>query len=116
MFYRGTCNFTAQPIFDTLRGHESRPRCHDTMLRYAVTLQVYTHPHTRRTSKNDCMFSNYCSNHSDMCLRKVYEDVSICLFIYLFMHYLSNYLFMCLFTYFIANSSMGIISLVQRSM
>ena len=29
--------------FDTLRGHESRPQCHDTVLRYAVTLQVWTH-------------------------------------------------------------------------
>jgi len=27
-----------------LRGHESRPHCHDTVLRYAVTLQVWTHP------------------------------------------------------------------------
>jgi hypothetical protein len=29
--------------FDMLRGHESRPHCHDTMLRYAVTLQVCNH-------------------------------------------------------------------------
>ena len=27
-----------------LRGHESRSQCHDTVLRYAVTLQVCTHP------------------------------------------------------------------------
>jgi hypothetical protein len=26
-----------------LRGHKSRPHCHDTVLRYAVTLQVCTH-------------------------------------------------------------------------
>jgi hypothetical protein len=30
--------------FDTLRVHESRPHCHDTVLRYAVTVQVCTHP------------------------------------------------------------------------
>jgi len=30
--------------FDTLRGHESRPLSHDMVLRYAVTLQVCTHP------------------------------------------------------------------------
>jgi len=29
-----------------LRGHESRPHCHDAVLRYAVTLQVWTHPNT----------------------------------------------------------------------
>jgi hypothetical protein len=28
----------------TLRGHELRPHCHDTVLRYAVTLQVCTYP------------------------------------------------------------------------
>ena len=26
------------------RGDESHPHCHDTVLRYAVTLQVCTHP------------------------------------------------------------------------
>jgi len=30
-------------VFDTLRGHKSRPHCHDTVLRYAVTLQVFTY-------------------------------------------------------------------------
>ena len=30
-------------LFDTLRGHESHPHCHDKVLRYAVTLQVCTH-------------------------------------------------------------------------
>jgi hypothetical protein len=40
-------NVTAKPTFDTLRGHESRPHCHDTVLRYAVTLQVCTHPYRR---------------------------------------------------------------------
>jgi hypothetical protein len=35
-----------KPTFDTLRGHESRPHCHDTALRYAVTLQVCTHLYT----------------------------------------------------------------------
>jgi hypothetical protein len=32
-----------------LRGHESRPHCHDTVLRYAVTLQVCTqlNPHIK---------------------------------------------------------------------
>jgi hypothetical protein len=34
------------PTFDKLRGHESRPHCHDKVLRYAVTLQVCTHPNT----------------------------------------------------------------------
>ena len=29
-----------------LRGHESRPHCHDTVLWYAVTLQVCSHPKT----------------------------------------------------------------------
>jgi len=29
--------------FDTLRSQESRPHCHDTVLRYAVTWQVRTH-------------------------------------------------------------------------
>jgi len=28
---------------DTLRGKESRSHCHDTVLSYAVTLQVWTH-------------------------------------------------------------------------
>jgi hypothetical protein len=28
--------------FDTLHGHESRPRCNDTVLRYVVALQVCT--------------------------------------------------------------------------
>ena len=37
--------------FDTLRGHESRPHCHDTVLRYAVTLQVFTHP--KRVNDSD---------------------------------------------------------------
>ena len=32
-------------LLETLRGHESRPHCHDTVLRYAVTLQVCTHPY-----------------------------------------------------------------------
>jgi hypothetical protein len=32
-----------KPTFDTLRGHESHPHCHDTVLWYAVTLQVCTH-------------------------------------------------------------------------
>jgi hypothetical protein len=36
-------NVTGLPTFDTLRGHESRPHCHDTVLRYAVTLQVCTY-------------------------------------------------------------------------
>jgi hypothetical protein len=35
--------FPRNQTFDTLRGHESRPHCHDTVLRYAVTLQVCTH-------------------------------------------------------------------------
>jgi hypothetical protein len=35
----------------TLRGHESRPHCHDTVLRYAVTLQVCTHPKSARRNK-----------------------------------------------------------------
>ena len=48
---------------------------------------------TRLTCKNDCMFSNYCSNHLDTCLRKICEEVSIYLFIrYLFI-YLCTYLF-----------------------
>ena len=38
---RATCH---TPNFDTLRGHESRPHCHNTVLRCAVTLQVCTHP------------------------------------------------------------------------
>jgi hypothetical protein len=33
----------ALPTFDTLHGHKSRPHCHDTVLRHAVTLQVCTH-------------------------------------------------------------------------
>ena len=32
-------------LFYTLRGHESRPHCRDMVLRYAVTLQVCTHPY-----------------------------------------------------------------------
>ena len=36
-------NVTAQPTIDKLRSHESRPHCHDTALRYAVTLHVCTH-------------------------------------------------------------------------
>jgi hypothetical protein len=37
-----------------LRGHESRPHCHDTVLRYTVTLQVCNHPKngTDRLSRN----------------------------------------------------------------
>jgi hypothetical protein len=33
-------NVTAQPTFDTLCGHGSCPHRHDTVLRYAVTVQV----------------------------------------------------------------------------
>ena len=32
--------------FGTLHGHDSCPHCHDTVLRYVVTLQVCTHPYT----------------------------------------------------------------------
>jgi len=35
-----------------LRGHESRPHCHDTVLRYAATLHVCTHPKSRSSSSN----------------------------------------------------------------
>ena len=38
------CAVGIWPTFDMLRGHESRPHCHDKVLRYAVTLQVFTHP------------------------------------------------------------------------
>ena len=44
---------------DTLRGHESRPHCRDTLLRYAVTLQVCTHPNTDR-----CADANNDNNHN----------------------------------------------------
>ena len=30
--------------FDMLRGHESHPHCHDTVLLHVVMLQVWTHP------------------------------------------------------------------------
>jgi len=39
-------NVTAYPNFDTLRGHKSRPHCHDTVLRYAVTSQMCTYLYT----------------------------------------------------------------------
>jgi hypothetical protein len=44
------------------------------------------------------MFSNYCSNHSDICLWKICEEVSIYLLIYLFM-YLFTYLFIHVLIY-----------------
>jgi hypothetical protein len=33
-----------------LRGHESRPHCHGTVLRYTVTLQVWTHPNSDKNA------------------------------------------------------------------
>ena len=41
-----TCWFNR--LLDTSRGHESRPHCHDTVLRYAETLQVWIHPKAQR--------------------------------------------------------------------
>jgi len=41
--------------FDTLHGHESRPHCHDTVLRYAVKLQVCTHT----ISATSCLSCRY---------------------------------------------------------
>jgi hypothetical protein len=37
-------NVTAYPTLDTLHGHDSLPHCYDIVLRYAVTLQLSTHP------------------------------------------------------------------------
>jgi len=44
---------------NTLRGHESRPHYHDRVLRYAVTLQVCTHP------KADCLANRYLQRDCD---------------------------------------------------
>ena len=44
-------NVTAQPPFDTSRGHESRPHCQGKALRQAVTLQVRTN--LNRLTLND---------------------------------------------------------------
>ena len=44
-------NVTAYPTFDTLRGHESRPHSHDTVLGYVITLQVCTHPNMNCVSR-----------------------------------------------------------------
>jgi len=55
-------NVTAQPTYDTLRGNEPRAHRHDTVLRYAVTLQVWTHPkkphHTTKRKTFNTSFGN----------------------------------------------------------
>jgi len=40
-----------------LRGHKSRPHCHDTVLRYAVTLQVLP---TFSLLKNKYVYIMFC--------------------------------------------------------
>jgi len=48
-----------KPTFGTLRGHESRPHCHETVLRYAVTLQVRTHPKSTSTEQQTVVPSGW---------------------------------------------------------
>jgi len=46
----------------SLRGHESRPHCHDTVLRYTVKLQVCTHLKNKET---DLSASTSCAKRSE---------------------------------------------------
>jgi len=68
-----------QPTLDTLRGHESRPHCHDTVLRYAVTLQVCAHPKSGRSCAScityvDSEFASYrrCLARNEKLMKRVY--------------------------------------------
>jgi hypothetical protein len=54
-------NVTTKPTFDTLRGHESHQHCHDTVLRYVVTLQVCTHFNTPiKNTRNSTFIPALC--------------------------------------------------------